>query len=87
LKTGATKQVRTAIEKLALTEKGETSPYYIGCLYAQIRDSERAFEWLEKSYAMRQADLVSIKVDPALDNVRDDPRYADLLKRVNLADH
>ena len=56
----------------------------IGYLYAEIGDKDAAFAWLEKSYAMRQADLVSIKIDPALDSLRDDARYADLLRRVNL---
>lgn len=86
LKRGKTDQARTEIEKLATTEKGKTSPYFIGCLYAQLGDREKAFAWLEKSYTARQADLVSIKFDPAIDNVRDDVRYTDLLQRLHLAD-
>ena len=36
--------------------------------------------------AMRQADLVSMKIDPPLDNVRDDEHYRDLLQRVHLTE-
>lgn len=84
LKTDKTDEKRREIEKLAAAEKGKTSPYFIGCLYAQFGDREKAFAWLEKSYAMRQADLLSLKVDPALDNIRDDARYTSMLLRVNL---
>ena len=86
LKRGKTDEARTEIEKLAATEKGKTSPYIIGCLYAELGDREKAFAWLEKSYAVRQADLISIKIDPAIDNIRDDVRYTDLLQRLHLAD-
>ena len=84
LKTDKTDEKRREIEKIAAAEKGKTSPYFIGCLYAQLGDREKAFAWLEKSYAMRQADLLSIKVDPAVDNLRDDGRYANLLQRLHL---
>jgi len=53
-------------------------------LFAVSGDKEKAFEWLEKSYAVRQADLVSLKIDPALDSLRGETQYADLLRRVNL---
>ena len=70
----------------AAAHEALATTYFIGCLYAQLGDSEKAFAWLEKSYAMRQADLLSLKVDPALDNIRDDARYAAMMSRVNLAD-
>ncbi len=81
---GKTDEARKIIEAIIASEKANVSPYYIGCLYAAIGERETAFAWLEKSYAVRQADLVSIKVDPALDSLRSDARYADLLKRVYL---
>ncbi len=74
------------IESFAASDGAIKNPYWVGCLYAAVGDKEAAFAWLEKSYAMRQADLVSIKIDPALDSLRDDARYADLLRRVNLAE-
>lgn len=86
IKAGKTDEARMEIEKLAATKKGETSPYIIGCFYAEIGDREKALAWLEKSYAARQADLISIKIDPALDGLHDDAHYQDLLRRVHLAD-
>ena len=71
-------------EAVAASDEANKNPYWVGCLYATIGERDKAFEWLEKSYAMRQADLVSIKIDPSLDSLRDDSRYIDLLRRVNL---
>jgi predicted Zn-dependent protease len=83
---GRRNEARKIIDSIMVTEKVNISPYYIGCLYAAVGDRETAFAWLEKSYAVRQADLVSMKVDPALDSLRDDPRYIELLGRVHLND-
>ncbi|MGI8786955.1 MAG: tetratricopeptide repeat protein [Pyrinomonadaceae bacterium] len=79
-------EARIEVEKLAATKKGETSPYIIGCFYAEIGDREKAFAWLEKAYVARQADLISMKIDPMLDDLHDDARFEDLLRRVNLAE-
>jgi TolB-like protein/Tfp pilus assembly protein PilF len=53
-----------------------------GCFI--VGDEEKGFEFLERSYATREADLMEIKNDQNLDNVRTDPRYLDLLKRLGL---
>ena len=86
IKDAKTLEARAEIEKLAESEKGKTAPYRIACLYSLLGDREKAFYWLDRSYAMRQADLISLKVDPALDNIRDDARYAAMVSRVNLVD-
>lgn len=85
-KTGKTGEARTELKKLEAAETGTTAPFVIGYLYAQLGEKDTAFAWLEKSYEMRQSDLVSLKVEPALDNLRDDARYQKLLARVGLAD-
>ena len=86
IKDGNTFEARREVEKLAESETGKTAPYRIACLYALLGDRERAFTWLDRSYAMRQEDLISLKVDPAVDDLRDDPRYRELLHRLNLID-
>jgi hypothetical protein len=54
-------------------------------IYVGLGEKDRAFEWLEKAYDERFAGLLaSIKVDPIYDPLRSDPRFADLLRRMNL---
>ena len=45
---------------------------------------DRAFEWLDKTYEARYSGLSYLKVMPVLDPIRDDPRFQDLLRRMNL---
>jgi eukaryotic-like serine/threonine-protein kinase len=58
--------------------------YQVGAIYAGLGDKDRAFESLEKGYAERSGGMAYIKADPFWDNVRSDPRYADLLRRMGL---
>jgi len=41
-------------------------------------------EWLEKAYRNRDHDMSFCKVWPHLDPLRSDPRFQDLLRRMNL---
>ena len=51
--------------------------------YAILGDKNAAFAVLEKAFLNRTA-LFAIKVQPEFDNLRSDPRYADLLRRIGL---
>ncbi len=56
----------------------------VAALYARLDDKESAFEWLQKAIEERSSELIYIKVSPAFDNIRSDPRFVDLMKRVGL---
>jgi hypothetical protein len=58
--------------------------YCFAQVYAGLGDKDPAFQWLEKSYQDRSYDITYLKVDPAMDSLRSDPRFHDLLKRVGL---
>jgi hypothetical protein len=62
---------------------GEMASIYVG-----LGEKDKAFEWLEKAYADRdlggQTFTIGIKADPHFDSLRSDPRFADLLQRMNL---
>ncbi len=55
----------------------------IASIYAALGESDAAFEWLDRAYEERDYFLVWLKVDPMYDPLRDDPRLADLLQRMN----
>jgi len=59
-------------------------PYYIACVWSALGDKDKAFAELERSFAEKDCYLPRMRVDPLLDRLRDDPRYKDLLKRMNL---
>jgi tetratricopeptide (TPR) repeat protein len=58
--------------------------FVIAKIYAGLDEEELAFEWLEKAYELHGAGLVRLRVDPALDNLRSNPRFKILLKKMNL---
>jgi eukaryotic-like serine/threonine-protein kinase len=73
------------IDELVRSSKsGHVSPFYIAEVYSTLGERDQAFEGLEKAYQLRDDELVWILIDPSFDNIRSDPRYADLLRRMGL---
>ncbi|HJS24200.1 MAG TPA: protein kinase [Pyrinomonadaceae bacterium] len=69
-----------------LTEmQSYVSPYRIAAIHAALGDKDRAFKWLEYAYDGRDGWLIWLAVDPVVDDLRDDRRFADLLNRLGLA--
>ncbi len=61
------------------------NPSSAAAVYAKLGDKERAIEQLGKAYDERDFFLVFIKVEPMYDNLRSDPRFQELLRRMKLA--
>jgi TolB-like protein/Tfp pilus assembly protein PilF len=57
---------------------------HIAAIYMALGDKERALEWLEKAYNERDWGLPIARSFPDFDDLRSDPRFQDLLKRMNL---
>jgi len=49
-----------------------------------LGDHDRAFAHLEEAYAERSNWLLMLRSDPILDQLRPDPRFEDLVRRVGL---
>ena len=58
--------------------------FYIGGLHFYLGETEKGFEWLERSYSRKEFGMLGIRNEVLLDGVRTDPRYLDLLKRLGL---
>jgi tetratricopeptide (TPR) repeat protein len=70
-----------------LRELGRTRyirPYYLAMIYTALGDNDKAFEELERSFEERDCYLGRLSVDPFFDPLRADPRFKDLIKRMNL---
>ena len=65
-------------------EANNLSFYFVATCHAALGEKEKAFEALNKSYDNREMPLILIKVDPRLDPLRSDPRFAELLRKVGL---
>jgi tetratricopeptide (TPR) repeat protein len=59
------------------------SPYMMATIYAGLGEKEKAFEFLEKAYLVKDLDLSwSLRADSRFDSLRSDPRFQALLRRV-----
>ncbi len=56
--------------------------YFIALRYASSGDKTRAFSYLDQAYAAREPEVLTIKVDPEWDGLRNDPRFSAMVKKV-----
>jgi TolB-like protein/predicted Ser/Thr protein kinase len=76
--------MRSAAETMAAFAKQTyISPYIIAGMYVFAEDKDNTMEWLEKAYEMRDPNMPYVS-NPYFDFLDDDPRYQDLLRRMNL---
>src|SRR5437764_10610024 len=68
-------------ELLAGSDREGVSPYEVAVVYALLGDHEESFAWLARAALERAVGFTFVRVDPRLDRVRDDPRFAELLRR------
>ncbi|MGB6680298.1 MAG: protein kinase, partial [Candidatus Bathyarchaeia archaeon] len=69
---------------LKLSEKAFVTPYFIAILNFHLKEIDQGFKWLAKTYEENDSWLNFINVDPGVDSVRPDPRFKELLKKMNL---
>jgi hypothetical protein len=68
-----------------LSKQKYVSPLYIAVVHVGLGDKEHAFESLQRAYEDRSiGETWAVKVNPIWDALRSDPRFADLLRRMNL---
>jgi tetratricopeptide (TPR) repeat protein len=83
---GREKEARRILEELrAATERNDIyTPQVASVLYA-LDDADAAFEWLEAAYRQRHFDLQHVALDSGAAGLQDDPRFKELLQRMDLA--
>ena len=67
-----------------LAQERYVSPIEFARLYAVLDEKDEAFAWLEKAYQERSPQILFLKVYKDWDNLRSDPRFVDLVKRIGL---
>jgi tetratricopeptide (TPR) repeat protein len=77
---GRAAEARRALDQL-IARYGHSDAAGIAQAYAWWGDRDHAFEWLDRALGQ---ELFDVKFNPVLRKLRRDPRYAALLRRMNL---
>jgi TolB-like protein/DNA-binding winged helix-turn-helix (wHTH) protein/Tfp pilus assembly protein PilF len=86
-KAGKEAEARSLLDGLFKTwAEGNVSGYHIALIYKGLGQHDEALAWLERAYAQRSPAMVFLKVEPKWNDLRSDPRFQDLLRRVGLAE-
>ncbi|MFC1800201.1 protein kinase [Candidatus Eisenbacteria bacterium] len=71
---------------LEKSRRAYVTPYVIGLLHLALDDIDSYFDWLERASQEHDRWLDFIRVDPLIDDIRSDPRYNVLLKKMGLSE-
>jgi TolB-like protein/Tfp pilus assembly protein PilF len=81
---GNTREAQTLLQEALDRSKEEYVPAgAISEIYARLGDMDSAFDWLNKVIEQRHWSAVTLKVSPLFDPLRSDPRFDDLVRRMN----
>jgi eukaryotic-like serine/threonine-protein kinase len=83
--TGKTEEAEKILSEL-LDASGQkyVSPYFMVELLAGLGRVNESFQWLERCYTDRAPHMIFLGVEPKLNALRVDPRFDNLLRRLNL---
>ena len=84
---GRPSEARKILDDLhRLAEERYVLPYGFALIHVGLGEHDVALAWLEQAYEERNSWMPFIQVEPRLDPLRSDPRFQDLLRRMNLSD-
>jgi serine/threonine-protein kinase len=85
VRLGKQAEARDELEKLLkLSDERYVSPYTIALIYHGLNERDETFAWLERGFEQRDVRMTFLKVEPKWNNIRIEPRFVSLLKRMNL---
>jgi TolB-like protein/DNA-binding winged helix-turn-helix (wHTH) protein/Tfp pilus assembly protein PilF len=73
---------KTAL-KFTDRDYGKLDPFGVAVSYTYAGDKDQALTWLEHALDDRSFGIVWLGVDPTFDSLRSDPRFQNLLRRMN----
>ena len=85
-RAGRQAEARKIIDELLLREEQHVdgAAGSLAVVYTGLGERDRALTWLERAWLEHDAIFVRVKVDPRLDPLRGDPRFAKLLATAGL---
>ncbi|MGI8788905.1 MAG: protein kinase domain-containing protein [Pyrinomonadaceae bacterium] len=83
-KSGKRDEARNLINKLMQLSNERFIPaVHIALIYNGLGETDKALEWLEKAYEQHDPKMAFLKVEPKWNNLRNEPRFIDLMRRMN----
>jgi serine/threonine protein kinase/Flp pilus assembly protein TadD len=84
-KAGKAKEALQILDELTELAKWKyVAPHFFAAIHIGLGDNDRAVECLEKSYEEHSHWLIYLHIDPSMNELRNDPRFQNLLRRVGL---
>jgi uncharacterized protein YpiB (UPF0302 family) len=81
---GEAEEARKVLAQLdQLSKERYVTPYGVAWIHAALGEREEALRWLETAYQQRANWMLLLKIDPSFDDLRRDPRFQDLMRRMN----
>jgi tetratricopeptide (TPR) repeat protein len=81
---GKRAEAQNVVDRLIrVSQEGYFSPYFIAEIHLALGNKEEALAWLDKAYEARDYFFRWLKIDPRLDQLRSDPRFQSLERRLN----
>ena len=77
-------EAQKCLDTLMVQHKEYPISFFIALVYAGLNDKQNAINWLEKACDERSGSVRYLKMEPRLGNLRNEPRYAMLMKKVGL---
>jgi eukaryotic-like serine/threonine-protein kinase len=78
------KAIQTLDDLTKLAKQKYVAPYFFAGIHVGLGEDLRAMEYLEKSYEEHSHWLIYLHIDPSMDDLRSNPRFQDLLRRIGL---
>jgi TolB-like protein/DNA-binding winged helix-turn-helix (wHTH) protein/Tfp pilus assembly protein PilF len=84
--SGDTTRAHAILGRLEHRARDEyVDPYAFALVYTGLKNKDQAFAWLQKASEDRDCWITFLNAEPALDELRGDPRFQDLLRRMDFA--
>jgi tetratricopeptide (TPR) repeat protein len=82
-------RIRESDAVLARLERDHSAeaPFQIATVHAWRRDAAAAARWIDRSVEQRDGGVMDLTLEPLFNRIRQDPRYAAMVKRVGIPTH
>ena len=71
-------------ELTELLKKRYVTPFSFALIHLGLGGADQALDWIEKGVAERAGDAVGLKANPVWDDLRSEPRFVELVKKIGL---